>query len=143
MPIGDGTLLRGAGAAIGATGHPLAGALIKAAAEAAALRAGASSHDARQAALDVLANPPAPVQVQADQVERAIDRMPGGKSAFASLGIWNAIVTILLGVLASYGIATDWIDPDQAATFGLSAYMVVSGAVGFYARWRAKRPISK
>lgn len=142
MPIRDGRI-RNAAIDAATVGHPIAAAIVKAAAEAALTRAGLPLAEAAAGAHDIVANPPAKVATQAAEVARAVDSMPGGKSPLASLGIWNAIVTIILGVLASYGIATDWIDPNQAATFGLSAYMVVTGAIGFYARWRARRPIGK
>lgn len=54
---------------------------------------------------------------------------------------WGAIVSIGTGLLGAVGVATDWIDPDQAIALGLGLGSVVGGIITLYGRWKARKPI--
>lgn len=54
---------------------------------------------------------------------------------------WGAIVSIGIGLLGTFGVATDWIDPDQAISLGLGVGSVIGGLITLYGRWKARQPI--
>jgi len=54
---------------------------------------------------------------------------------------WGAIISTAIPLLSVLGVATDWIDPDQAIGIGVAVGSVVGGVLTLYGRWIAKRPI--
>lgn len=54
---------------------------------------------------------------------------------------WGAIVSIGIGLLGTFGVATDWIDPNQAISLGLGVGSVIGGVITLYGRWKARKPI--
>lgn len=77
----------------------------------------------------------------ATAVTPAILHATNNEPWYQSRVTWGAIVSIATGVLSALGVATDWIDPDQAIALGLGVGSVVGGAITLYGRWKARKPI--
>jgi hypothetical protein len=56
---------------------------------------------------------------------------------------WGAIISTAIPLLGAVGIATDWIDPDEAAALGVALGTAIGGAVTLYGRWKARRPLGR
>lgn len=100
----------------------------------------------RDVALDPMTNL---TPAEAGPVAKAItaEVLPGVLNAtnnehwYQSRVTWGAIVSIGTGVLGAVGVATDWIDADQAVSVGLAIGTVIGGLVTLYGRWKARKPI--
>ena len=78
----------------------------------------------------------------ADQVLPGLQHVTNTEPWYQSRVTWGAVVSIATGLLGAVGVATDWIDADQAVSVGLALGTVVGGLVTLYGRWRARQPIS-
>jgi hypothetical protein len=56
---------------------------------------------------------------------------------------WGAIVSTAIPILGAFGVATDWIEPDEAVAFGVALGSLIGGVITIYGRWRAKKPLGQ
>lgn len=75
------------------------------------------------------------------EVVPIVDHMTNNEPWYKSRVTWGAIVSIATGLLGAFGVATDWIDPDQAIALGMALGSTVGGAIALYGRWKARKPI--
>lgn len=54
---------------------------------------------------------------------------------------WGAIVSALVPILATAGVATDWIDEDTLVAGLVAGGGAIGAAITLYGRWKAKKPI--
>lgn len=91
------------------------------------------------AVADIVAAKLAPAVLATPELQHLANEEPWYRSRVT----WGAIISTAIPILGAVGIATDWIDPDEAAALGVALGTAIGGAVTLYGRWKARRPIGR
>jgi Na+-transporting NADH:ubiquinone oxidoreductase subunit NqrC len=70
-------------------------------------------------------------------VEHATNNEPWYQSRVT----WGAVISIILPILGTLGVATDTINPDELVALCVAGGTVVGGILTLYGRWAARKPI--
>lgn len=70
-----------------------------------------------------------------------IEHLTNNEPWYQSRVTWGAIISAVVPILGAFGIATDWIKPDEFAAVIVAVGGVVGAATTLYGRWKARKPI--
>lgn len=76
-----------------------------------------------------------------DKIAPAVLHATNNEPWYQSRVTWGAIISVGTGLLSVAGIATDWLDPQEAVALGVSFGTVIGGAITLWGRWKARKPI--
>lgn len=76
-----------------------------------------------------------------DEVTAAVRHATNTEPWYQSRVTWGAIGAVALPILGILGVSSDVIEPDEFIALGMAAGTIFSGALTFYGRWRARKPI--
>lgn len=87
------------------------------------------------------AEAPAVAKAIAAEVLPGVLHVTNNEPWYQSRVTWGAIISVGTGVLGAFGVATDWLDAEEAIALGIGLGSVVGGLVTLYGRWKARKPI--
>jgi hypothetical protein len=76
-----------------------------------------------------------------DELEPTLMNLANQEPWYRSRVTIGAIISISVPILGAFGIATDWIDLEQATTIGIAIGTAFGGMLTLYGRWKARKPI--
>jgi Na+-transporting NADH:ubiquinone oxidoreductase subunit NqrC len=75
------------------------------------------------------------------EVNAVVEHATNNEPWYQSRVTWGAIISIILPIAGTLGVATDTINPDELVALCVAGGTVVGGILTLYGRWAARKPI--
>ena len=75
-----------------------------------------------------------------NEVGPVVDHLTNAEPWYRSRVTWGAIISAGIPIIGAFGVATDWINPDELAAIAVATVSAAGGLLTLYGRWKARKP---